>query len=248
MKKLILLSVILVSVVITVPMSAEEVRLTTIVPDQTTLRVKNGAVGTNYSKPATSIPADTLLVEGNVGIGTTTPGAKLAVVGNATITGNVGIGTKTPGAKLDIAGVAGTDGIRFPDATIQTTAAGEPDYDSGWFYVNHSSQAHQEIARAHGLRQVPRNMMLWQCGGISGADPYTSVATTRTVLAGTRGYQAEGAFINPVTITADSANIYISICGTWWAWGYWSPTSFFCYTGDADGNPRTAYYRIFAWK
>ncbi len=37
--------------------------------------------------------------------------------------GDVGIGTDTPQAKLHIGGVAGTDGIMFPDGTVQTTAA-----------------------------------------------------------------------------------------------------------------------------
>jgi len=39
--------------------------------------------------------------------------------------GNVGIGTTTPSAKLEIGGTAGTDGIKFPDGTLQTTAYGE---------------------------------------------------------------------------------------------------------------------------
>ena len=37
--------------------------------------------------------------------------------------GNVGIGTTAPGAKLHVAGNAGTDGIMFPDGSIQTTSA-----------------------------------------------------------------------------------------------------------------------------
>ena len=37
--------------------------------------------------------------------------------------GNVGIGTTSPGAKLEVTGTAGTDGIKFPDATLQTTAS-----------------------------------------------------------------------------------------------------------------------------
>jgi hypothetical protein len=37
--------------------------------------------------------------------------------------GNVGIGTTSPGAKLEVAGTAGTDGIKFPDGTTQVTAA-----------------------------------------------------------------------------------------------------------------------------
>jgi hypothetical protein len=44
---------------------------------------------------------------GNVGIGTTTPGQKLEVLGN-----------------LKVSGTAGTDGIIFPDGTKQTTACG----------------------------------------------------------------------------------------------------------------------------
>ncbi|MCX6107882.1 MAG: hypothetical protein NTY08_18800 [Proteobacteria bacterium] len=47
---------------------------------------------------------------------------KLAKLG-AIFGGHVGIGTTTPGAKLEVAGTPGTDGIKFPDGTTQTTAA-----------------------------------------------------------------------------------------------------------------------------
>ena len=40
------------------------------------------------------------------------------------VEGNVGIGTAEPGAKLHVGGTPGTDGIMFPDGTLQTTAGG----------------------------------------------------------------------------------------------------------------------------
>ncbi|WP_408098960.1 hypothetical protein ACJVC5_08580 [Peredibacter sp. HCB2-198] len=40
--------------------------------------------------------------------------------------GKVGIGTNAPTAKLHITGTAGTDGIRFPDNTLQTSSASGP--------------------------------------------------------------------------------------------------------------------------
>jgi len=43
--------------------------------------------------------------------------------GRVYVNGNVGIGTTNPTAKLHIGGTAGVDGIRFPDGTLQTSAA-----------------------------------------------------------------------------------------------------------------------------
>lgn len=84
MRRLILLLISL-SIAVTTPVSAEEIKLTTIIPDQTILRTKKGALGNTYSNPGTvsdgSIPTSSLLVEGNVGIGTTSPATKLEVNG-----------------------------------------------------------------------------------------------------------------------------------------------------------------------
>lgn len=85
---------------------------------------------------------------GNVGIGTATPGGRLTVIGNGATSatyalnvtdsagtnshlfvrddGNVGIGTTAPGQKLSVAGIveSTTGGFKFPDGTTQTTAGG----------------------------------------------------------------------------------------------------------------------------
>ena len=60
-----------------------------------------------------------LLGNGNVGIGTTTPGNTLSVAGSADVTGNVGIGTTSPQETLDVKGeIRFTSGQnRYPVAT-----------------------------------------------------------------------------------------------------------------------------------
>jgi hypothetical protein len=113
---------------------------------------------------------------GNVGIGDDlSPDAKLEIVKSAsgdilnissasgndgdlvTILNNgyVGIGTTNPGAKLDIGGTAGTDGIMFPDGSLQTTALQK--YDSGWFAVS----ANNVYSKAHLLGAVPSIVEVW---------------------------------------------------------------------------------------
>jgi hypothetical protein len=83
MKRLLTSILLSVSLAILVPVFVvhaqprEEIRLTTIIPDQQVLRVKKGIISTtNYRQadfPDGNIPASCLFVEGNVGIGTTNP-------------------------------------------------------------------------------------------------------------------------------------------------------------------------------
>lgn len=50
----------------------------------------------------------------------------LGVTGIITTDSRIGIGTLAPTAKLEVAGTPGVDGIKFPDGTLQKTAAGGP--------------------------------------------------------------------------------------------------------------------------
>ena len=68
---------------------------------------KKGNVGIGTTSPAAKLHVNggDAVISGNVGIGTTNPAAKLHVNGgNAVISGNVGIGTTNPAAKLHVDG------------------------------------------------------------------------------------------------------------------------------------------------
>ncbi|UCE59888.1 MAG: hypothetical protein JSU63_20890 [Phycisphaerales bacterium] len=65
-----------------------------------------------------------------IAIGPTSSGG--VFVDTGTNGGNVGIGTESPAAKLHVGGTPGTDGIMFPDGTLQTSAAAGGGGDSLW--------------------------------------------------------------------------------------------------------------------
>ena len=113
-----------------------------------------------------------------------------------------------------------------------------PDWDSGWRVV----ASNGTYAWPHSLGGVPTQLMLQQCGAVSG-----STCTSRVVLAGTGGRSTSGFDINPVSVTADTSLVHITMTN-WWAWGYWEHGKNWHYSGYADLNPSTAFYRVFAWK
>jgi len=67
----------------------------------------------------------TMESDGSVGIGTEEPTAQLDVVGDAVVSGKVAIGGASGPDQVTVAGVVSSTqgGFRFPDGTIQTTAA-----------------------------------------------------------------------------------------------------------------------------
>ena len=74
----------------------------------------NATIGVNYD--TAFAPTDGLLVEGNVGIGTTTPSAKLTVVGDTYLSGNV-----TATGTITFTGI--TDGLLVTDTTGGVSAS-----------------------------------------------------------------------------------------------------------------------------
>lgn len=113
-----------------------------------------------------------------------------------------------------------------------------PSYDSGWLSVSSGNL----YTWAHSLGVVPSRVELATCGAVSP----TGVCTTRMVY-GTNGFNDGNSCINPVNTTADATNVYVSLNGCS-AWGWWTPAGGWQYTGDADGNPSTAFYRVTAWR
>lgn len=95
-----------------------------------------------------------LIVNGNLGVGTSTPTGKAEINGNMIVDGNVGIGTSSPGQPLTVNGViqSTTGGIMFPDGSVQTGAAttipafsgvitmfGGPTAPTGWLLCDGSA-------------------------------------------------------------------------------------------------------------
>jgi len=93
------------------------------------LSVSGGvSIGSTYA--GTAAPVDGMIIQGNVGIGTTGPSGLLDVGGGklaVTSGGNVGIGTTTPGAKLEVTGnnvVFRVDTTTFGTARLQAIGPG----------------------------------------------------------------------------------------------------------------------------
>ncbi len=85
--------------------------------------------------------------------------------------GRTGIGTNAPTEQLEVAGTiySNSGGYRFPDGSVQTTAAGSglfpaPAFNSGWFHLSNGG----DTTFNHNLGQSPDNYFVnvefWETG------------------------------------------------------------------------------------
>jgi hypothetical protein len=87
--------------------------------------------------------------DGDLGIGTTTPNAKLHVVGNSHITGNVGIGTTNPLAKLNV-----VDGSTGCNLYIGYSGGGGTNYlqsDVSTYFTNSTGATFHATINPYGI-------------------------------------------------------------------------------------------------
>ncbi len=95
--------------------------------------------------------------------------------------GNVGIGTDVPTARLEIGGTPGVDGIKFPDGSIQTSAAG---LGGGGFWTDNGADIFNNNGGNVGIGLTTPLAKL-HVGGTAGVDgimfPDGSLQTTAAI-------------------------------------------------------------------
>ena len=128
--------------------------------------------------------------------------ANFNISGNGYVGGNVGIGTTTPGQKLEVAGqvFSNTGGFRFPDNTVQTTAAVTPTGTN--FIQNATSQ------------QTGSNFNISGTGTVGGQLTAGSATVSGQFTAGTA---TVGGLLTAATLTANTSS-RISSQGAYLQW------------------------------
>ena len=97
-KKLSLMTAVLVIAGVSFSFAQEQITLTTIMPSQDTMRARDGAIGSNYrNRTDAEVTDGDLIVEGNLGIGTNNPGCKLDISG-----GDISLWNESPAESTGI--------------------------------------------------------------------------------------------------------------------------------------------------
>ena len=173
--------------------------------------------------------------------------------GRGYFSGNVGISEKSPAAKLHIGGTPGSDGIMFPDGTLQTTAAVGGGGNSPW--SESTNGIHYNSGNVGiGTPNPPTNLRLWVLGDTSvGLKTETSADTGLAVWG-----VATAASTNTVGVKGTAANSPdgigvhgwggntgvkgVSLSSSGWTYGVWgevdSPGGIGVY-GKHDANSGT---------
>jgi len=131
--------------------------------------------------------------------------------------GNVGIGTTSPGAKLEVAG------------NFRATGGIEPDWDSGWVYVNRISQWGLKTW-THNLNYFPRQIQWWFSTGNPGS------------WVGPVAWSKHDHWSNPLGVWITLTQVKFSIWHDRYVYRMFNASS------QAWSNYNNGYYRILLWK
>jgi len=131
--------------------------------------------------------------------------------------GNVGIGTTSPGAKLEVAG------------NFRATGGIEPDWDSGWVYVNRISQWGLKTW-THNLNYFPRQIQWWFSTGNPGS------------WVGPVAWSKHDHWSNPLGVWITLTQVKFSIWHDRYVYRMFNASS------QQWSNYNNGYYRILLWK
>jgi hypothetical protein len=157
---------------------------------------------------------------------------------SANVTGNAALGPTTISGATTITGATNITGATGITGNLTVSGRVAPNYDSGWQPVISGN----DYTFTHNFGATPSHIQLLACGAVSG-----NACTTRVVLA-TSGFNDGNACLNPINTMTDNNTITVALTPACNAWGYYLSGSGFQYAGDADGNLRTAFYRVLAWR